>query len=371
MKLKYITNLRLPTQKAHGMQIMKMCEKFAELAEVELIIPSKTNYLKEDPFEYYKVKKNFHIESVPSLDLGGKTRLFPKFLFLFDFFLFVASLLLSGKIKKEDVVYTRDYLLLPFLSVNKKIVEIHDIPVKNWFFLRALKNTDLIIAITYGIKKELVSMGIDEKKIIVSPDGVELEVFDIKITKEEARNKLSLPLDKKIVMYSGQLYSWKGADILAKATKYLNEDILTVFVGGTLPWLSDFNKAYGDSAKIKIIPAKKRELVPMFLKSADLLVIPNSGKERISSIYTSPLKLFEYMASDRPIVASDLPSIKEILNDTNANFFEADNEISLADSIKYTFKNIEESEQKAHKALVDVGKYTWQSRAENIIKAIF
>lgn len=370
MKLIYVTNSRIPTEKAHGAQIMKMCEKFSNLMPVKLIVPNKTNYLNQDPFTYYGIQRNFKIETVPSLDLGGKTRKFARFLFLFDLFIFAVSVSIFGNIKKKDLVYTRDYTLLPFLSSKKNIVEIHDIPKRTAVFVRALNNASLIVAITFGIKNKLVSLGIDEKKIIVCPDAVDLESFDINVSKIDARNKLFLPVDKKIVLYSGQLYSWKGAEVLAEATKYFSPEILTVFVGGTEPWVSTFNNKYNKGDNIRVIHAQKKDLVPFYLKSADVLVLPNSGKEAISAIYTSPLKLFEYMASNRPIVASNLPSIREILNDKNATFFEPDNDKSLADSVRTVFENISDGEGKAKTAFQDVIKYTWQKRAENIIDAI-
>jgi glycosyltransferase involved in cell wall biosynthesis len=370
MKLKYITNIRIPTEKAHGIQVMKMCEKFSKLVEVELIVPNKTNYLNRDPFDYYRIEKIFSIIKVPSIDFGGKTSFFPRFLFILDFFIFAFSVFFSGKVKKEDTVYTRDYLLLPFLFAKKRVVEIHDIPSERFFFPRIIKKADLIVAITLGIKKELISIGVPDERIVVSPDGVDVESFNFPITKQEARNKLSLPLNKNIVLYSGQLYSWKGADILAKASKYLDDNFLTVFVGGTLPWLSKFQEEY-NYKNILILPMQNRELVPIFLKSADILIIPNTGKQKISSLYTSPLKLFEYMASNRPIIASDIPSLREILNENNAIFFESDNEKSLAEKINLTMNALPDSDKKANQALKDVYKYTWDKRAENIIKAIF
>jgi glycosyltransferase involved in cell wall biosynthesis len=370
MKLIYITNSRIPTEKAHGSQIMKMCEKFSELSSVKLIVPHKINYLGQDPFTYYGIKRNFKIETLPSMDFGGKTRRFARFLFLFDLLVFAISLTIFGGIKKSDIVYTRDYTLLPFLPSRKNIVEIHDIPKRTAIFVRCLKNAELIVVITFGLKNKLISLGIEENKIIVAPDAVDLENFDIKISKNEAREKLSLPLDKKIVLYSGQLYSWKGAEVLADATNFFGDEFLTVFVGGTEPWVSLFSNKYVKNANIRVIPAQKKDLVPVYLKSADVLVLPNSGKQIISAVYTSPLKLFEYMASGRPIVASDLPSIREVLNDDNAIFFESDNSESLASAVKFVFNNLSLSEDKAKRSFSDVHKYTWEKRAGKIIDSI-
>lgn len=53
MKITYIANIRIPTEKAHGYAIMKMCEQFAKLgASLDLVVPDRRNQLKEDPFYF-------------------------------------------------------------------------------------------------------------------------------------------------------------------------------------------------------------------------------------------------------------------------------------------------------------------------------
>ena len=70
MKILYIANIRLPTEKAHGIQIMNMCEALANLGhKVELVTPWRFNFIKSNPFDYYGVEKNFKITKLPSLDL--------------------------------------------------------------------------------------------------------------------------------------------------------------------------------------------------------------------------------------------------------------------------------------------------------------
>jgi len=63
MKIYYLANARIPTEKAHGFQIMKMCEGFANQGvNVELIIPQRYNYIKDDPFKFYGIRNNFKIK---------------------------------------------------------------------------------------------------------------------------------------------------------------------------------------------------------------------------------------------------------------------------------------------------------------------
>ena len=93
MKLIYFANVRIPTKKAHGLQIMKMVEAFALSGlEIELIIPWRFSKTKGDPFDYYQVKRIFKIKKLPSLDLIPLSKWLSPFSFgfrpvLFPFFL--------------------------------------------------------------------------------------------------------------------------------------------------------------------------------------------------------------------------------------------------------------------------------------------
>ena len=111
--------------------------------------------------------------------------------------------------------------------------------------------------------------------------------------------------------------------------------------------------------------------IPLWLKAADVLVLPNSAKKDISKFYTSPMKLFEYMASKRPIVASNLPSLREILNKENAILLvEPDNPEALAQGIKQAMEDRNLVQTITQNAYDDVQNYTWEKRAEKILKFI-
>ncbi len=371
MKLLYIANSRIPTEKAHGIQIMKMCESFAlNNMEVELVLPKRINKIKEDAFNYYGVKRNFKIKKLPCLDLI----IFDKYIghlgfwiedITFNFFVLIYLLF-----KKTDIIYTREKFSLPFVLFKKNLVfEAHTFP-KNYSlyssFFKRLKN---IIVITQKLKDFFKKQGISSNKILVVPDGVDLEKFNIKDSQEKCRRKLNLPLDKKIILYTGHLYKWKGAQVLADASQFLPESMEIYFVGGTDEDIRKF-KIQNSKLKINIVGHKPYSEIPFWLKAADVLVLPNSGKQDISKYWTSPLKLFEYMASKRPIIASNLPSIKEILNRNNSFLIEPDSPEKLAEGIKNGLKNPDFSAKISNQAFQDVQSYTWQKRTGKILEFI-
>jgi glycosyltransferase involved in cell wall biosynthesis len=368
MKLIYLADIRLPTEKAHGIQIMKMCEAFAaEGLEVELIVPNRRNVISKDPFVFYSVRRNFKIRKIPSIDFN-----FLNFKHL-QFFIQFISFLVSARIvlffEKYDILYGRDAFYSNFF--RNVSVEVHSIAKNfNYFYVKSLNRAKTILVLTSYIKDRLIKSGLNGKRITIAPDAVDLKDFEQKSEKERARKEVGLPLDVKIILYTGHLYGWKGVNTLAESAKSFGKNELFVFVGGTAQDIDLFKKKYADVKNILVVGQKPHSEIPLYLASADVLVLPNSGKEDISRFYTSPMKLFEYMAAGKPIVASSLPSIREILNETNAIFFEPDNSSSLAGSIRKVLGDEGLGRRISFQSLDDVRKYTWENRAKNIIDFI-
>ena len=102
------------------------------------------------------------------------------------------------------------------------------------------------------------------------------------------------------------------------------------------------------------------------MKAADVLVLPNSGKDTVSRLYTSPMKLAEYMASGTPIVASDLPSLREALDESNSVLCAPDDPSALAGALMKLLSDAELSRKVSAKALSDVKGRTWEKRAQAI-----
>ncbi len=366
MKIIYIANIRLPTEKAHGVQIMEMCSAFvAAGAEVELVIPKRKNSIPDDPFSYYAVPKNFVITRLATLDLVGRFRL--------GFYVQAATFIFSSLWyvrKSTDLIYSRDVIFLSVLSFFRKrfVFEAH-YPKWNFFAQQAIRHAEIIAPISHGLKDFYLAKGIPHEHIFVAPDGVNLSRFAISETRQECRTKLGLPADKKIALYSGHLYVRKGAQTLAEAGAML-DDTLCVFVGGTEIDVTNFKEKYYAQKNIMILGHRSHADIPYYLRAADVLVIPNSAKSDDARLYTSPMKLFEYMASGTPIVAADLPSLREVLNERNAMFVAADDPQALAFGIQKLIADPAHSKNISDQAKEDVHNFTWDKRAQSILKNI-
>ena len=204
--------------------------------------------------------------------------------------------------------------------------------------------------------------------MIHKPNAVDPEKFNIDSTKEVARNLLGLPQDQKIILYAGHLFSWKGVDTLLAAHEFLKENEHIYFIGGSEDDIISFRAKLSQSGakNVSVVGNKLHSEVPLWYKSADVLVLPNTAKEEASKNETSPVKLFEYMASGVPIVASDLPSIRNVVNESMVWFFKPDDAGSLAATIHDALEYKEESQNKSSVAKNDVKQYTWNSRIGDI-----
>ena len=123
----------------------------------------------------------------------------------------------------------------------------------------------------------------------------------------------------------------------------------------------------------KIVGFVSQSVVPLYLFAADALVIPYTSEMTIqggtnATGFTSPLKLFEFMASRRPIVATNLPTVSEILHDNiNAVVVDPDSVDSLYQGIKGVLEDEALGTKIAVQAAADVERYTWEERVKKIL----
>ena len=365
MKIIYLSELRLPTKNAHGFQIMNMCSALAGRGEeVVLLVPWRHNLLKAEPFDFYQLPRTFRIKKLPAIDLYPFRFIPEKLSSLLHIFSFLVVARLYLLFIAYDVLYTRESFIGLFFK--NFCLEVH-MPEqkKRWGF-----RPEKFVVLNNYIKEVLVAGGAKAKNILIAPDAVDLAVFPMR-TKEVARQHLgwndqTLP----VVLYCGNFKAWKGVDIVADAIKLLPEALI-VMIGATKEM--DLNRIQNkviDLPNVLVEGFKPHEEIPWYLAAADILLLPNTAHDDNSKFYTSPLKLFEYMASGRAIVVSDLPSLREILNESNCAFFEADNPASLAVAIKKILADHGLAEVLATQALADVQKYTWENRAKSILNFI-
>lgn len=364
MKILYLANIRLPTEKAHGIQIMKMCEAFAQTgAQVELVVPNRRNVINENPFDYYDVERTFTITVLPAFDLAKWGRIG----FLIQALSFVRRVTRHLEESKPDIIYSRDKTILFLLPRSILMVwEIHT--RESRYLMRILGNkVKAVVAITQSLATKCRSSGVPKEKVLVAHDGVDIKQFSPSISKEDARRRLGLPLDSYLVVYTGHLYSHKGADVLAQSARFFTPNMTAVIVGGTEADLQRFRATYGNIQNLLIVGQRPHADVPYYLRAADILVLPNSESSEASRLHTSPMKLFEYMASGVPIIASDIPALREVVDESSVYFFHPDDPQLLYRAIMEVLNSRKCAQKRAEAGLILAKAYSWETRAERII----
>ncbi|MHC4942862.1 MAG: glycosyltransferase [Planctomycetota bacterium] len=382
--LRYYANVRFPSERANSIQIVQMCSAF-HLAglEVRLCHPWRINrFTSKAPtiHAHYGVPENFALKKLVSLDLID---LLPRALqppaFRLQSFTYGMRALFDMKRHGEALFYIRDNAtlavaasLLPQAARRRLFYEAHDFPQKAASaraLLRAASQCGGVIAITRGLAERFEEAGLARDRLHVAPDGVDLARFEDLPGRAKARARLGLAVDVPLALYTGQLFDWKGVDTLVRAAAHFTEGMILLVGGAEKDRHRLAEVAAGRGLEDRVIfkdPVPPQE-IPVHLCAADLLVLPNSGRFPISAQYTSPMKLFEYMAACRPIVASDLPSLKEVLrHEENALLVPADDPESLGRAMVRLLTEPALGDRLAACAGREAGRYGWEERARGI-----
>lgn len=374
MKLYYIANAQMPHKKAYAIQIAKMCEAFVGAGvDLELLVPSQKGE-DADLREYYGLRVPIHAARLPALNFyaSGKWGFFLSSLsFMASYVLYLAWKRIRGK---KGIVYIIDmdtFSFIPSLLLGMPcFFETHGGKAKtriNGIFFKHLKGAVVINRI---IKKQIgETLGTPEDKMIVEPNGIDLELFH-STSKKEAREALSLPHDRKIVMYCGRFYGWKGLEVLAEAVATLPKDIFVYIVGGTEEEFKNVIKRKDIPSNLVFAGEQPYTQIPLWLSAADGLLVLGTKHDNQSYYYTSPMKVFEYMAVERPIIASKTPAIQDILSLKEAVFYEPDDARDLADKICLVANSPESVHDNVVSAYARTKDLTWDARAHRVTQFI-
>ena len=307
MRITYIAAAQIPSRAAQSIQVMRMGQAFAELGHaVTLIVPSSPR--REDVFNYYGVEPSFSIKRLPRLRLKE-----------WGLSLWGLHAAFEAKRCKPDLVYCRQVHACYFAALLgfRVILEIHEPPnalLSKRFFRRLIAMPGLVRIVTNS--KALGSLlerefGLGNDRLLAAPNGAEDLGY---IPAAASRNGIRLQ-----VGYVGHLYGGRGIELIMHMVR-------------ACPW-ADFHLVGGTDEDLKIWRSRFQGFsnvtlhgfVPPFMAEryrqlCDVLVAPYQREtltrsRRNQAGYMSPLKLFEYMASGRAILCSDLPVLHEIVQE--------------------------------------------------------
>lgn len=367
MKIAYCTNVRLPSERAHGHQVAAVCDALAALGhDVTIFCPYRKNVIGEDYWAYHHADKNVKVKYLGTFDPIDS--FIPKVLQL---------PILNAGLRKGiscelrdssfEIVYTRTPALLSSLLQTEipVILELHTLPNRGQSaFASRCNMCKLIVCLTTPMKEELVRWGVSRDRILVEPDAVDLEKF------------ASMPDSKKTdvftVGYVGSLKTMghdKGVGLIVQAVDHIRSGgkrIAKKIAGGPASAIASMCAA--DQHKEEYLGFLNQEEIKHLYTSCDALIYPAPKSDHPYFLRdTSPLKIFEYMAANRPIIAADLPPIHDILDDSTAYFFTPGDSEDLAQVIQHVMDYPDEAKKKADSARKRVENYTWEKRMKRII----
>jgi glycosyltransferase involved in cell wall biosynthesis len=367
MKIVYVSNSIIPSRTANSIHVMKMSQAFALNGhEVILLVANRKKECEQDIdniYKYYGVKQNFEVRRLKCLDKK-----------------FIRQITYSLEILKElkklnpDIVYGR-YLYGCFLASfkYKTYFESHA-PMDTLFkeiLFRVMHQQDKFqrtIVISKALKNIIIKKyNINKDKLFIAHDGADEVKDNSKIELRGDKNQLNIG-------YVGHLYKGRGIEIIIQLSKYF-QNINFHIVGGTkkdIKYWSEVIKR--DNIKNFFLYGfvSPQETVK-FRNSFDIVLAPYtnsvsvSGNSGDTSTFMSPLKIFEYMAHKKAIVVSDLPVLREVLNNTNSLLVEVHSINAWVEAINRLLdKNFRE--EIASNAYIDfINYYRWSDRTKKVI----
>jgi glycosyltransferase involved in cell wall biosynthesis len=316
-KLYYISSSIFPSNAANSVQVIKMCEEFSKKYKVTLYgicdIKKKVNV--DEVFDIYGCKKVFE------LDLLSTNRNFVYSIIIFLKLIF----------KTNSIFYSRNYFVSALLKLAFKrnvFFEVHTDPVNSPFY-----NTYLKFVVKYfGLKLISISeslklicskyYNIPKDRIFVSHDAADAHKFKMDINPIKSNQKIN-------VGYIGSIYPGRGVEIICELA-LLNPLINFNIIGGNNDLTNKLKNKYKCN-NLKFTGHIPYSNIQNYFKDQHILLGPWQNKIGISGgaintvDYMSPLKLFEYMASKRAIIISDLPALREVIDEKSAILVSADN----------------------------------------------
>ena len=380
-RLELVVNIRFPGVRANGIQVAAMAEALADAGlAVDVIVPRRIPWRDVDPWIHYGVRRVFGVQRVSSLDTID---FFPPRLQRLPFLVQSASFgwraLARAAVDRSTGILARDHYTLAALvaglrdaDLQRLAAEVHDLPrtpERRARLARDLARLPAVVTISRALCDDLVGLGVPADRILVAPDGVHVARHTDMPDAPSARRELHLP-EAPTIAYAGQFFPWKGVDTLVEALGRVPEAQL-LLVGGdkdNLPRVQALARQVAPG-RVHFAGQLPHAAVPFHLAAGDIVALPNSGREEISARYTSPLKLFEALASGRPVLASDIPSLREVLrHDENAWLVPPDDAEALAAGLAVLLGDARRSARLARRAQSEASRYDWAERGRRVAR---
>ncbi len=290
---------------------------------------------------------------------------------------------------RPDVIYERYNLFLPagvwaskryklpfLLEVNAPLFDERSkydgIALKRlarWTERCAWRNADLVLPVTQVLANRVMQENIPPERIRVVPNGIDADKFGEVLDSEMCKRELGLE-GRLVLGFTGFIRDWHGLDKVVDLLSVENGDKRHLLVVGDGPARAAIEQRAAElsvSDQVTITGVVKRDKIPAYVSAFDIALQPDVVD------YASPLKMFEYLALGRAIVAPDKDNIKEILeHKKNGYLFKADDTTAFLDATEQLCRNNELRQGLAQQARETIFNkdYTWLNNAK-VVTGLF
>jgi glycosyltransferase involved in cell wall biosynthesis len=380
-----LADIRFPLERANGVQTVKTAAALARGgARVELVVRAS------DPRATTEILARYGVAAPETLAVRRLSVLHRQGLFQLPRLVFLVRAALAGRahVRRGGVVFTRDLQLADLLlrlGLRALVYEAHAVeammyeerallygtaepadPRKRQRIAaregRVWRGAAAVVTTTNGIRQSLSeSYGARERARVV-PNGCDVSPGEWSAPPVNGAPR---------VVYAGQLYPWKGVDVLVEAMAAVPEARLVI--AGGMPGERDLERLRalvserGLRERTEMLGTVSQARVAEELQKASVVVVPFL-RTAMTERHTSPLKVFEAMAAGRPIVASDLPSSREVLrHGETALLVPPDDAAALAAALTRLLADHALAERLARGAFAEAPRFSWDARAQALL----
>lgn len=368
MKIFYLSVSTIPSKAANSIHVMKICQAFAKNGHEVVLFARNSQEKIEDEYRFYDVDNCFKIEKTRWPGVRG-----------------LGGLIYGYNVRKKvfdlaipDLLYSRDiYSLFLLRNLNVPFIyEAHTPPqnrvryyLENVLFSN--KNFSRLVVISDALRLEYLKNfpKVSNERMIVAHDGADIPSNDF----NKSMDYYNLKDNKINVGYVGNLYQGRGMEIIVKLAELMPE-INFHIVGGTENDIM-FWKNKTTVSNLFFHGFIPNSQLRAFYINFDIMLAPyqkrvsGSGGRGDTVKWMSPLKIFEYMSFGKPIVASDLPVLREVLKDKyNCFLCKPDDIVSWQLAVSILVKDNELRRLLGQQARSHfMQNYTWKKRAQRVL----
>lgn len=371
MKIACIAASKIPSLTANSLQVMKACQALRQSGhDVTLLVPGTGQSSWDSLRDHYGLQMAFKIEWLPANPSLKR----------YDFSLAAVR---RARALGADILYTwpPQAALLGLVQRMPVILELHGEPEGKlgplvFRLILRQKAPKRFLAITralVGLIESRFGFQFAPGTMVIAPNGIDPQRFTDLPSPPEARRRLGLP-EGFTAAHTGHLYAGRGANLLFTLAQRCPE-VNFLWVGGTPDAVGEW-QARLDTAGVQNVTLTgfvENARLPLFQSAAEVLLMPyerqisgSSGGN--SAAYASPMKMFEYLACGRVILASDLAVIREVLNEHNAVLLPPDDADAWAERLDDIHQAPDRWQALAETARRDAGQYTWIERARRALE---